>query len=75
MNKGAMNAPFLFSVAHLTIHNPCIAFPSTVLRYLATNELGISQAALSKRLELSQSAVSIAAAQGRELVRKHNYRI
>jgi putative transposase len=41
--------------------------------YWATSELGISQAALSKRLELSPSAVSHAVVRGRELVKKHGH--
>jgi REP-associated tyrosine transposase len=54
---------------------PKVVQARSLLCYWATNELGISQAALSKRLELSQSAVSIAVARGRELVKKHNYSI
>jgi REP-associated tyrosine transposase len=54
---------------------PTIVQARSLLCYWATNELGLSQAALSQRLELSQSAVSIAVARGRELVRKHNYSI
>lgn len=44
-----------------------------LLCYWATNELGMSQAALSKRLELSPSAISLAVARGRELVKKHKW--
>jgi REP element-mobilizing transposase RayT len=54
---------------------PKVVQARSLLCYWATNELGISQAALSKRLALSPSAVSIAVARGRKLVRKHNYSI
>jgi REP element-mobilizing transposase RayT len=47
----------------------------SLLCYWATNELGISQSALSKRLELSPSAVSIAVVRGRKLAREQNYSI
>jgi putative transposase len=45
----------------------------SLLCYWATNELGISQSSLSKRLELSPSAVSHAVARGGKLVKKHKY--
>jgi putative transposase len=54
---------------------PKVVQARSLLCYWATNELGISQSALSKRLELSPSAVSLAVARGRELVRKHKYSI
>ncbi|MCJ8501925.1 transposase [Desulfatitalea alkaliphila] len=44
-----------------------------LLCYWATHELGMSQAALSKRLQLSPSAISLAVARGRELVKKHKW--
>ena len=47
----------------------------SLLCYWATNELGISQSALSKRLGLSPSAVSLAVVRGRELVNKYQYSI
>ncbi|MEJ2158328.1 MAG: transposase [Desulfobacteraceae bacterium] len=54
---------------------PRIVQARSLLCYWATNVLGISQSDLSKRLELSPSAVSIAVARGRDLIRKHNYSI
>lgn len=54
---------------------PKVVQARSLFCYRATNELGISQAALSKRPALSPSAVSIAVARGRELVKKHNYSI
>jgi len=54
---------------------PKIVQARSLLCYWATNELGISQSALSKRLELTASAVSLAVVRGRELVRKHKYTI
>jgi putative transposase len=47
----------------------------SLLCYWATNELGISQSALSKKLEMSPSAVSLSVVRGRELVGKRKYRI
>ena len=47
----------------------------SLLCYWATNELGMSQSALSKRLELSPSAVSIAVVRGRELVKKNGFKL
>jgi putative transposase len=47
----------------------------SILCYWATDELGVSQSALSKRLGLTPSAVSIAVVRGRELVKKHGFKI
>ena len=47
----------------------------SVLCYWATNELGISQSTLSKRLELLPSAVSLSVLRGKALVCKNKYRI
>jgi REP element-mobilizing transposase RayT len=47
----------------------------SLLCYWAANELGVSQSALSKRLELAPSAISLSVVRGRELVRKYNYNI
>jgi putative transposase len=47
----------------------------SVLCYWATNELGITQSALSKRLEMSPPAISLAVVRGRESVSRHNYSI
>jgi REP-associated tyrosine transposase len=54
---------------------PKVVQARSLLCYWATNELGISQSTLSKRLALSPSAVSLAVIRGRELVRKHKYKI
>ena len=43
--------------------------------YWATKELGVAQSALSKKLELAPSAISLSVERGRELVRKHKYNI
>ena len=43
--------------------------------YWATSELGISQAWLSKRLELSQPAISLSVARGRTIAVENNYDI
>ena len=54
---------------------PKVVQARSLLCYWATNELGITQSVLSKRLGLSASAVSLAVVRGRELVRKHKYNI
>jgi hypothetical protein len=51
---------------------PKIIQARSFLCYCATNELGISQSALSKWLELSPPSISIAVVRGKELVRKYN---
>jgi len=45
----------------------------SLLCYWAAHELGMSQSALSKRLELSPSAISLAVVRGRELVKKNKW--
>ena len=47
----------------------------SLLCYWATSELGISQAWLSKRLKLSQPAISLSVARGREIAAQNNYEI
>ena len=47
----------------------------SLLCYWATDGLGISQSALSKRLELSASAVSTAVVRGRELAKKYGFKL
>ena len=47
----------------------------SLLCYWATSELGISQAWLSKRLKLSQPAISLSVARGREIAIQNNYEI
>ncbi|UCF94718.1 MAG: transposase [Desulfobacterales bacterium] len=47
----------------------------SLLCYWATSELGISQIWLSKRLKLSQPAISLSVARGREIVIQNNYEI
>jgi putative transposase len=54
---------------------PKVVQARSLLCYWATNELGISQSALSKKLEMSPSAISLSVVRGRELVSKHNYSI
>lgn len=43
--------------------------------YWATHELGVSQTSLSRRLGLSQPAVSLSVVRGRELVMKNKYNL
>ena len=47
----------------------------SLLCYWATSELGISQAWLSKRLKLSQPAISLSVARGREIAVQNNFKI
>jgi len=47
----------------------------TPLCYWATSELGITQAWLSKRLRLSQPAISLSVARGRAITIQNKYRI
>lgn len=47
----------------------------SLLCYWATEELGVSQSVLSKRLALAPSAISLSVVRGRELVRKYKYNI
>ena len=54
---------------------PKVVKARSLLCYWATKELGITQSALSKRLELSPPAVSLAVLRGRELVAKNKYSI
>lgn len=55
--------------------HPKVVQARSLFCYWATNELGISQSALSNSLELSPSAVSIAVARGRKLAEICNYSI
>ncbi len=43
--------------------------------YWATNELGVSQVWLSRKLGLSQPAISLSVARGRQIVSQRNYEI
>jgi len=43
--------------------------------YWATNELGVSQVWLSRTLGLSQPAISLSVARGRQIVSQKNYEI
>lgn len=47
----------------------------SLLCYWATSELGVSQAWLSKKLKLSQPAISLSVARGRSIANKNNYLI
>lgn len=47
----------------------------SLLCYWATEELGVSQSVLSKRLALAPSAISLSVVRGRGLVRKYKYNI
>lgn len=47
----------------------------SLLCYWATSELGVSQVWLSKKLELSQAAVSLSVARGLQIVNQENYEI
>jgi len=52
-----------------------VVYARSLLCYWATSELGISQAWLSKRLRLSQPAISLSVARGREIAIQNNYEI
>ena len=54
---------------------PKVVQARSLLCYWATSELGVSQAWLSKRLKLSQPAISLSVARGRAIAIKYNYRI
>jgi REP element-mobilizing transposase RayT len=54
---------------------PKVVQARSLFCYWATMELGVSQSALSKRLALSPSAVSLAVVRGRELARENRYDI
>lgn len=54
---------------------PKVVQARSLLCYWATSELGVSQAWLSKRLKLSQPAISLSVARGRTIVLKYNYEI
>ena len=47
----------------------------SILCYWATSELGVSQVWLSKKLGLSQAAVSLSVARGLQIVNQQNYEI
>jgi hypothetical protein len=52
---------------------PKVVQARSLLCYWATSELGVSQAWLSKRLKLSQPAISLSVARGRALSLENNY--
>jgi len=52
---------------------PKIVQARSLLCYWATTELGVSQAWLSKRLKLSQPAISLSVARGRAIAIQNNY--
>ena len=54
---------------------PKIVQARSLLCYWATSELGVSQAWLSRRLKLSQPAISLCVARGREIAINNNYGI
>ncbi|MCD6271681.1 MAG: transposase [Deltaproteobacteria bacterium] len=54
---------------------PKIVQARSLLCYWATSELGITQAWLSKRLRLSQPAISLSVARGRAIAIQNKYRI
>jgi REP element-mobilizing transposase RayT len=54
---------------------PKIVHARSLLCYWATNELGVSQAWLSKKLKLSQPAISLSVARGRAIAIQNNYEI
>jgi len=54
---------------------PKVVYARSLLCYWATNELGISQAWLSKRLRLFQAAISLSVARGRKIAIQNNYEI
>ena len=47
----------------------------SLLCYWATSELGVSQVWLGRKLGLSQAAVSLSVARGRQIARQKNYEI
>ena len=54
---------------------PEIVKARSLLCYWATSELGVSQVWLSKRLKLSQPAISLSVTRGRAIALKHDYKI
>ncbi len=54
---------------------PKVVQARSLLCYWATSELGVSQAWLSKRLKLSQPAISLSVSRGRAIALKYNYGI
>ena len=54
---------------------PKVVYARSLLCYWATSELGISQVWLSKRLKISQPAISLSVARGREIAIQNNYEI
>ena len=55
--------------------HPKVVQARSLLCFWATNELGISQAWLSKRLQLSQPAISLSVARGRAIAIQNTYEI
>jgi len=55
--------------------NSKIVQARSLLCYWAMSELGVSQAWLSKKLKLSQPAISLSVARGRSIVVQNNYKI
>jgi putative transposase len=56
-----------------SVKQPKVVQARSLLCYWATSELGVSQAWLSKRLKLSQPAISLAVARGRAIAIQNNY--
>ena len=54
---------------------PKVVHARSLLCYWATSELGVSQACLSKKLKLSQPAISFSVARGRAIAIQNNYKI
>ena len=54
---------------------PKVVYARSLMCYWATSALGVSQACLSKRLRLSQPAISLSVARGRRIAAENNYDI
>jgi chromosomal replication initiation ATPase DnaA len=54
---------------------PQVVRARSLFCYWATNELGVSQVWLSRKLGLSQPAISLSVARGRQIVSQKNYEI
>jgi putative transposase len=54
---------------------PKLVLARSLLCYWATSQLGTTQAWLSKKLGLSQAAVSLSVARGRKVIKEQNYNL
>ena len=71
--RAAQIAGIELSQVWTSVKQPKVVQARSLLCYWTTSELGVSQAWLSKRLRISQPAISLSVARGRAIAIENNY--